>query len=102
MDAAGGGERRGRAGSESAAADTDGLSAGVLHRPDAGDSDASALRIATAVLAGRLFTEVRSRRNLTYEVDAPFEERAVITGGLYVSTAFPIRRSRSCAARPRR
>jgi len=57
--------------------------------PTPASSDASALRIATAVLAGRLFTEIRSRRNLTYDVDAPFEERAVITGGLYVTTAFP-------------
>jgi zinc protease len=61
---------------------------GYYMGPTPASSDASALRIATAVLAGRLFTEVRSRRNLTYEVDAPFEERAVITGGLYVSTAY--------------
>jgi zinc protease len=56
--------------------------------PPASSSDATALRIATAVIAGRLFTEVRSRRNLTYDVDAPFEERAITTGGLYVTTAF--------------
>jgi zinc protease len=57
--------------------------------PPASSPDATALRIATAVLAGRLFTEVRSRRNLTYDVDAPYEERAITTGGLYVTTVYP-------------
>jgi len=57
--------------------------------PPASSSDAAALRIATAVLAGRLFTEIRSKRNLTYDVDAPFTERAITTGGLYVTTAYP-------------
>ena len=40
-----------------------------------------ALRIATAVLSGRLFAEIRSRRNLSYAVDAPFVERAFAAGG---------------------
>lgn len=57
--------------------------------PPASSSDATALRIATAVLAGRLFTDVRSRLNLTYDVDAPFTERAISTGGLYVTTVYP-------------
>ena len=48
-----------------------------------------ALRVATAVLSGQLFGEIRSRRNLTYAVDAPFVERAVASGGLYVTTASP-------------
>src|SRR6185312_9553297 len=53
------------------------------------DSDYAALRVATAVLAGRFFTEIRSRRNLSYEVDAPFLERAIGAGGVYVSTSDP-------------
>jgi zinc protease len=57
--------------------------------PPASSPDYQALRIASAVLSGRLFTEIRSRRNLTYAVDAPFEERAVATGGLYVTTVSP-------------
>jgi zinc protease len=57
--------------------------------PPAGTRDYQALRVATAVLAGQLFGEVRSRRNLTYAVDAPFVERAVASGGLYVSTSSP-------------
>ena len=51
--------------------------------------DYQALRIAAAVLSGRFFTEIRSRRNLSYEVDAPFVERAVSSGGVYVTTVDP-------------
>jgi zinc protease len=47
------------------------------------------LRVATAVLSGRFFTEIRSRRNLSYEVDAPFVERAISNGGVYVTTTDP-------------
>lgn len=62
---------------------------GQYSGPPAGTRDYQALRVATAVLAGQLFGEIRSRRNLTYAVDAPFVERAVASGGLYVSTASP-------------
>ncbi len=51
--------------------------------------DYQALRIAAAVLSGRLFHEIRSRRNLTYAVEAPFVERAIAAGGLYVTTVQP-------------
>lgn len=57
--------------------------------PPASSADYQALRVASAVLSGRLFTEIRARRNLTYAVDAPFEERGVATGGLYVTTVSP-------------
>lgn len=57
--------------------------------PPAGSKDYQALRIATAVLSGQLFAEIRSRRNLTYAVDAPFVERAIASGGLYVTTVSP-------------
>lgn len=57
--------------------------------PTARDPDYNALRIATAVLAGRFFTEIRSRRNLSYDVDAPFLERAISAGGVYVTTVDP-------------
>jgi zinc protease len=57
--------------------------------PAATSRDYVALRVATAVLSGRLFTEVRSRRNLSYAVEAPFEERAQAVGGLYVTTVDP-------------
>jgi zinc protease len=57
--------------------------------PPARDPDYSALRIACAVLSGRFFTEIRSRQNLSYEVDAPFVDRAMSAGGLYVTTVNP-------------
>ena len=62
---------------------------GYTPGPAATDPDYMALRVATAVLSGRLFTEVRSRRNLSYAVEAPFLERANAVGGLYVTTVDP-------------
>lgn len=62
---------------------------GYYQGPRADSKDYQALRLATAVLSGRLFTEVRSRRNLTYSVNAPFVERALSMGGLYVTTTSP-------------
>jgi zinc protease len=62
---------------------------GYYSGPAATNPDYPALRIASAVLSGRFFTEIRSRRNLSYEVDAPFLERAVASGGVYVTTVDP-------------
>ncbi len=62
---------------------------GYVPGPAATSPDYTALRVATAVLSGRLFTEVRSRRNLSYAVEAPFLERAQSVGGLYVTTVDP-------------
>jgi zinc protease len=62
---------------------------GYFAGPPATSRDYAALRIATAVLSGRLFNEIRVQRNLTYAVSAPFVERAVAAGGLYVTTASP-------------
>ena len=62
---------------------------GYYAGPLASSRDYNALRIATAVLSGRFFTEIRSKRNLSYAVDAPFVERAVSTGGVYVTTVAP-------------
>jgi zinc protease len=62
---------------------------GYAPGPSATNPDYTALRVATAVLSGRLFTEVRSRRNLSYAVEAPFMERANAVGGLYVTTVDP-------------
>jgi zinc protease len=62
---------------------------GYVPGPAATSADYPALRIATAVLSGRLFTEVRSRRNLSYAVESPFLERAYAVGGLYVTTVDP-------------
>lgn len=62
---------------------------GYVPGPVATDPDYSALRVAAAVLSGRLFTEVRSRRNLSYAVESPFLERANAVAGLYVTTVDP-------------
>jgi zinc protease len=62
---------------------------GYYAGPTPKDPDYQALRIATAVLSGRFFTEIRSRRNLSYEVDAPFNEHALSSGGVYVTTVDP-------------
>jgi zinc protease len=47
------------------------------------------LRVATSVLTGRMFAEIRARQSLTYDVHAPFVDRAATTGGLSVSTVSP-------------
>lgn len=64
---------------------------GYYNGPPAGTRDYRALRLAAAVLTGQLFSEIRSRQNLTYAVDAPFLERAIGSGGLYVTTVNPER-----------
>jgi zinc protease len=62
---------------------------GYYAGPSATSDDYPALRVAAAVLAGRFFTEIRSKRNLSYAADAPFLERAIATGGVYVTTVDP-------------
>jgi len=62
---------------------------GYYSGPLASGADYPALRVATSVLTGRMFAEIRSRQNLTYDVHAPFVDRAATLGGLYVSTVSP-------------
>jgi zinc protease len=62
---------------------------GYYAGPAAGTEDYNALRLATAILSGRFFTEIRSKRSLSYAADAPFIERAASTGGVYVTTVDP-------------
>ncbi|MEO7998177.1 MAG: pitrilysin family protein [Gemmatimonadaceae bacterium] len=62
---------------------------GSFRGPRANSKEYAALRLATAVLSGRLFTEARARQNLTYSINAPFVERAQSMGGLYVTTTSP-------------
>lgn len=57
--------------------------------PLAKGRDYQALRVATSVLTGRMFAEIRSRQSLTYDVQAPFIDRAATVGALLVSTASP-------------
>ena len=62
---------------------------GYFRGPRANSKEYAALRLASAVLSGRLFTEARARQNLTYSINAPFVERAQSMGGLYVTTTAP-------------
>jgi zinc protease len=62
---------------------------GYYSGPLASGRDYQALRVATSVLTGRMFAEIRTRQNLTYDVHAPFIDRAATAGGLYVSTVAP-------------
>lgn len=62
---------------------------GYYAGPPAQSADYPALRVATAVLSGRFFTQIRSQHNLSYEVDAPFLDRAIATAGVYVTTVHP-------------
>jgi zinc protease len=62
---------------------------GYYSGPLASGADYPALRVATSVLTGRMFAEIRTRQNLTYDVHAPFVDRAATAGGLYVSTVAP-------------
>src|SRR6478672_10158235 len=62
---------------------------GYYSGPLASGADYQALRVATSVLTGRMFAEIRTRQNLTYDVHAPFVDRAATAAGLYVSTASP-------------
>ena len=62
---------------------------GYYSGPLANGVDYQALRVATSVLTGRMFAEIRTRQNLTYDVHAPFVDRAATLGGLYVTTGSP-------------
>lgn len=62
---------------------------GYYAGPLASSPDYTALRIATTVLTGQMFAEIRGRENLTYDVHAPFLERAASAAGLYVTTVSP-------------
>ncbi len=62
---------------------------GFINGPPPGSPDAPALRIAAAVLSGRMFAEIRSRRNLTYAVSASFRDRGLTSIELYVTTTSP-------------
>ncbi len=62
---------------------------GYMAGPPANSRDAPALRVAAAILSGRFFSEIRSRRNLSYAVNASFRDRGLTSIGLYVTTTAP-------------
>lgn len=62
---------------------------GTFRGPRANERDAAALRVAAAVLSGQLFSEIRSKNNLTYTASADFRDQALISGTLFVTTTLP-------------
>lgn len=62
---------------------------GYFSGPLAPSRDAQVLRVAMTVLTGEMFSEIRSRENLTYDVHASFLDRAATAGGVYVTTVAP-------------
>ncbi len=62
---------------------------GTYRGPRANEKDAAALRVAAAVLSGQLFSEIRSKSNLTYTAAAPYNDHALVSGELYVTTTLP-------------
>ncbi|HEV2641713.1 MAG TPA: insulinase family protein, partial [Candidatus Elarobacter sp.] len=62
---------------------------GYVAGPAASSPDYTALRVAATVLTGQMFAEIRGHQNLTYDVHAPFLERAASAAGLYVTTVAP-------------
>ena len=62
---------------------------GIFQGPMTSDPDYPAFRIATALLGSRVSESVREEHGLSYAAYAPFMERGVSAGGLYVSTNSP-------------
>ena len=63
---------------------------GVYQGPSASASDYASFRVAVALLGSRVTQAVREERGLSYAAYAPFYDRGVGAGGLYVSTNSPI------------
>ena len=62
---------------------------GLFQGPSASDPEYPAFRVAVAWLSSSIHTAVREERGLSYAAGAPYEERGVVTGGVYVSTNRP-------------
>ena len=62
---------------------------GVYAAPGPSSPSYPALRVATRVLAERLFEEVRTKRNLTYAVSAWMNARVANRGNIYVTAVQP-------------
>jgi zinc protease len=62
---------------------------GQFAAPDPGHGDYPAIRIALDILSNRLFEEVRTKRNLSYAVQAGLSQRLANYGILYVTAVQP-------------
>lgn len=59
---------------------------GVFAAPSANDPDYYAMRVAVAILQGRVYDEVRVKRNLSYAPNADMDDFAANTGNIYVTS----------------
>jgi len=62
---------------------------GVFHGPPASAPDAPAFRLATALFSSRVGHAVREQRGLSYAAYAPYLDRGLTAGALYMSTTSP-------------
>ncbi len=62
---------------------------GLFQGPPASERDYAALRVATALLGSRMHSEIREEHGLSYAAGAPYIERGIGTGAVYVSTTAP-------------
>jgi Predicted Zn-dependent peptidases len=62
---------------------------GLFQGPPASERDYAALRVATALLSSRMHSEIREDRGLSYAASAPYIERGIGTGAVYVTTSSP-------------
>ncbi|MDQ3322992.1 MAG: insulinase family protein [Acidobacteriota bacterium] len=58
---------------------------GVFNAPSINSPDYSAMRVAVAVLQSRVFSEVRTKRQLSYAPNAELDSYAANTGNIYVT-----------------
>ena len=59
---------------------------GVFAAPAVGDPDYHAMRVAIAILQGRVYQEVRIKRNLSYAPNAEMGDDAANTANIYVTS----------------
>jgi zinc protease len=62
---------------------------GYFAGPSVRSPDYPAFEIATEMLSARLGYAIRYKTSLSYSAYAPYEDRAIATGGLYASTTSP-------------
>lgn len=58
---------------------------GVFAAPAIGDPDYHAMRVAITILQGRVYQEVRTKRNLSYAPNAEIDSNAANTANIYVT-----------------
>lgn len=58
---------------------------GVFAAPAIGDPDYHAMRVAITILQGRVYQEVRTKRNLSYAPNAEMDDNAANTANIYVT-----------------